>query len=73
MLDEPGHGLEGVFIAGGIYLLADYLERKERECLEKSPEYAAVEAETLKWGCATIIVIISSILLLIVFATLFLA
>jgi hypothetical protein len=67
MLEETDFGIESFLLLGGIYLFADYLERREQELFSDNSNYAATEAASLAWGGLISIGIILSAILAISF------
>ena len=51
MFDDDHCEFEDFLLLGGIYLFAEYMERKERELSVGNPEYAPGEASAAGWGC----------------------
>ncbi len=56
MFDDDGFGFEEFMVLGGIYLLADMMEKKERECC--SVDTQKENPGTVFSGCIALITII---------------
>ncbi|HOC92738.1 MAG TPA: hypothetical protein PKH33_10270 [bacterium] len=62
MFDDHGFDFDDFLLLGGIYYLADVMEKEERKLAAENPEQAENEAKATLLGCVITICILIGII-----------